>query len=214
MDRAIQNIEANLQTWSDEGNWSEGGENWSQDWGGSENLWNDFIHPRIEGLISGDVVEIAVGYGRIVPFLLGEMGKGDKFYGFDINKNCIDECKDRFSFEHRASFYLSSGVSLREIRGPVGFVFSWDSLVHCDQEIVKSYILDIRRVLKPGAYAFLHHSRFADSDATFNPHWRDESCSSKEIADFAQAVGFKEVHQEFYAWGQDALTDCFTLLRR
>lgn len=205
------NIEANRITWGNPEAWSDAGERWSEEWGSTDNLWIEFIFPRIKDLfgVCLDVLEIATGYGRITEHLIGV---SEEFIGIDLNENCIEFCKKRFK-DTRAIFIQNDGISIDLIAESMDFAFSWDSLVHCSQDIVKSYILELSKILRENGTAFLHHSNFKDSGAEFNPHWRDESCSAKEIAEYAKSLGF-DVEQELYAWDNEAETDCFTTLRK
>lgn len=55
------------------------------------------------------------------------------------------------------------------------FVYTFDSMVHFDLEIVMSYIPEFARVLKPAAHAFVHHSNYTANpggDFRQNPHWK------------------------------------------
>jgi hypothetical protein len=42
----------------------------------------------------------------------------------------------------------------------IDFVFSADSLVHADADVIGTYLKEIRRVMSNDAIGFLHHSNF------------------------------------------------------
>ncbi len=208
-----KNIEANIKTWGNPGAWEQAGENWSEAWGGTHRLYSDLIWPRIEEFMvpPGDIVEIAPGYGRITQFLLNDCWR---FTGVDLNQNCVDHCKERFANEDHAEFLVNDGLTIPVGDNCIDFVFSWDSLVHCSQDVVMSYITEVNRVLRRGGAAFLHHSTWATSGAPQNPHWRDESCSWIDILHHCDDLGLYSTF-ELSSWGyKDYKTDCFTTIRK
>ncbi len=101
----------------------------------------------------------------------------------------------------------------------VDFVFSYDSLVHAEAEVLNAYTKEIARVLRPGGTAFLHHSNLRDfSDSATgilsieNKHWRGESMSAALLRRYALDAGIFCVAQEIVNWGCPHLTDCFSML--
>jgi hypothetical protein len=44
----------------------------------------------------------------------------------------------------------------------ITLVYTWDSMVHFDKLIVQDYLAEIKRVLKAGSSAFLHHSNYGE----------------------------------------------------
>jgi 16S rRNA A1518/A1519 N6-dimethyltransferase RsmA/KsgA/DIM1 with predicted DNA glycosylase/AP lyase activity len=59
--------------WNNEDSWLEQGEEWSEHFNGTENLWNDIIYPKISKYLKGNVLEIAPGCGRITKYLINHV---------------------------------------------------------------------------------------------------------------------------------------------
>ena len=58
-------IEENKALWNSKYEWLEAGDEWSTPWGGTPNLWEYVIYPRIKSYLPATViVEIAPGFGR------------------------------------------------------------------------------------------------------------------------------------------------------
>jgi hypothetical protein len=95
------------------------------------------------------------------------------------------------------------------------FLYTFDAMVHFDLEIVISYIPEFARVLKPGAYAFVHHSNYTANpggDFRQNPHWRN-FMSAAIFKHIAVRSGFDVIRQETFNWGERDI-DCITVLQR
>jgi hypothetical protein len=56
-------------------------------------------------------------------------------------------------------FYVNDGISLSAIPDNcVDFVFSFDSLVHAEQDVIAAYLGQLARKLSPDGVGFIHHS--------------------------------------------------------
>src|ERR1700719_3270477 len=146
------------------------------------------------------IVEIASGYGRWTQYLL-QYSK--RLLGFDLTERCTEFCRDRFSEFAHCSFSVNDGLSLPSVEdATIDFVFSFDSLVHCEMDVVKAYLAETARILKPEGVAFIHHSNlkafFRDSDSAQNKftHWRAPSVSAEEVALAATRCGLVTTRQE------------------
>jgi ubiquinone/menaquinone biosynthesis C-methylase UbiE len=206
-----QTIDWNLAKWDGQYDWPEGGEEWSVAWGGSQYQWQRTILPRVaSALPCSTVLEIAPGHGRWTHYLIGQCRR---YMGIDISSNAIARCKQRFGHLRMATFSLGDGSSLTGVAdSSVDFVFSFDSLVHCELDVIESYLVEIRRVLKRGGLAFIHHSNMADHKTADNPHLRATSVSAEKVRDRCEEHGLCIVTQELVNWGHDLLTDCFSLI--
>ena len=60
--------------------------------------------------------------------------------------------------DRTAEFRCTDGLSIPEDDNSVDLVFSFDSLVHVEREVMQSYLAALTRCLKPGRFAFLQHS--------------------------------------------------------
>jgi ubiquinone/menaquinone biosynthesis C-methylase UbiE len=213
-------IAKNRRVWESY-DWSKRGDEWSVDWGGPEAQWEGSIFPRIRKYLHGDVVEIAPGFGRWTEFLRQHC---DSLVGIDLLEKCVEQCRQRFSEDSRLRFLANDGRSLPTIRdGSVDFVFSCDSLVHVEAETMKGYAAEIKRVLKPGGAAFIHHSnlesitfwdrlRAGTNGLPRRLHMRARSMSARVMNEFVKLNGMSCTRQELISWGNPLLIDCFTTI--
>jgi hypothetical protein len=100
----------------------------------------------------------------------------------------------------------------------VDFLFSMDSLVHCDLETMKAYIPEMLRVLSPRGRAFIHHSNFGASEVAKSfvgkrtPFWRAPDVSGQIIKELIEENKGQLLSQELTNWRQDNwLNDCFSI---
>lgn len=101
----------------------------------------------------------------------------------------------------------------------IDFIFSFDSLVHVEKDVIKSYLQQIALKLKPNGVGFIHHSNLGNylNPATGkleveNIHWRAESMTAKLFEQYSQEAGLQCFHQEIVNWCGDILCDCFSLI--
>ena len=148
------------------------------------------LPPRIaRWLPARRILEIAPGFGRWTQFLLRH---GEELYGVDLNPRCIERCRQRFAAHDRAYFIQNDGVSLQVIDdGAIDFVFSFDSLVHVELDILAPYCQQIVRKLGPSGVAFLHHSNAANGIDANNPNaeGRAKSVSSQAVREVIEKAG-------------------------
>src|SRR6516225_7004394 len=141
--------------------WTEAGEEWSQPWGSSAAQWAGTILPRIrQCLPAKTILEIAPGFGRWTHYLKDYC---NKLWAVDKSNDCIDACRQRFASVSHVRCVLNDGRSLSMTPdGSVDFVFSFDSFVHPDREIVEAYLRQLGAKLKIGGKGFIHHSNFGE----------------------------------------------------
>jgi ubiquinone/menaquinone biosynthesis C-methylase UbiE len=164
------------------------------------------------------ILELAVGHGRMTPLLLE---RADHVVAADILKENIEFCQNRFAGEKKLTLICNSGTDLKEIPDEsITFGFCWDSMVHFDPDVVRSYLGEFRRVLKPGAFAFCHHSNRTKNpiaDWQKMPHARNVM-SAEFFELFADKEGLKVVKQKVINWGRGERLmpnlDCLSLLKR
>jgi len=207
----------NNATWGSNYDWQGEGEEWSQAWGGSEAQWFGSLLPRIHRFLPARrVLEIAPGFGRWTRFFVGS---GTSYVGIDLSEQCILACKKRFSAFPETEFFVNDGISLDAANGSFDLVFSFDSLVHVEIDIMRGYVSQILSRLTETGVAFLHHSNFLDCDG-MNAHRRASTVSAGLVADCIRDNGGHVLVQEKVNWGDtasggvDQLTDCFTLFSR
>jgi SAM-dependent methyltransferase len=179
-----------------------------------DGAWRKTIWPIIQGADFSVVVDLGAGHGRNTA-KLREVSK--KIYVVDINRENIDFCKQRFTGDDRLVFIQNDGASLADIpNGEVSLIYSFDSMVHFDSDVVRAYLRDFRRVLKPGGLGFCHHSNYTGNPGgrwMNNPHIRN-FMSQSLFAHYCAKEGLSIVRSETIDWGNQPKLDCLTLFRR
>jgi 2-polyprenyl-3-methyl-5-hydroxy-6-metoxy-1,4-benzoquinol methylase len=212
----MSDLYENHKIWNQLYDWSLLGEEWSYDWGGSEAQWFGSIFPRIHRLLPcNNILEIAPGFGRWTKYLTKN---SQKYTGVDISTKCIDFCKDKYSINSNINFYTNDGLSLQSIQdNDFDFIFSFDSLVHCELDVHESYIPQILSKLSYNGFAFIHHSNLADDRIDIRnvdkKHARSTTVSAKKFAELVLSHGGSIVSQELLNWGSTGteLIDTITI---
>ncbi len=142
-----------------------------------ETMWEHEVWPIIRKCDCdfSCVLDLAAGHGRNSNKL---KDISSKIYIVDINQENIDFCKERFKNDKdRFVFIKNNGTDLNEIsNGSISFVFCYDAMVHFDSDVVRAYLGEFRRILKPGGIGFCHHSNYTknpEGDLHDNPGWRN-----------------------------------------
>ncbi|NCC50795.1 MAG: class I SAM-dependent methyltransferase [Spartobacteria bacterium] len=206
-------IEENLAIWDRDFDWSARGENWSALWGGAAMEWYGTLLPRIHAHVPAPVIlELAPGFGRWSVFLKDLC---DKLILVDISPKCIDACKARFAREAHVACHVNDGFSLAMVPDDsVDFIFSFDSLVHAESEVMRAYALECGRVLKSNGAGFIHHSNLGGLDNTSaieKTHLRAPSMSASILCEYLEEAGLCCRSQEIINWGGNDLIDALTL---
>jgi SAM-dependent methyltransferase len=205
----------NLRTWDADYDWSQAGEEWSAPWGGSEAQWHGTLLPRIHRFFpAARILEIAPGYGRWTRFLIPSCAT---YLGIDLSPTCIDVCRQQFKSATHARFETNDGTSLADAEdGSFDFVFSFDSLVHAEIEILEAYVPQILRKLSRKGVAFIHHSNRAIGKVLEGEHSHDraETVSAEKVARIICDNGGIPLVQERISWMNAGLIDCISLFGR
>ena len=62
-----------------------------------------------------------------------------------------------------SSYFVNDGKSLEMVvDGGIDFIFSFDSLVHAEEPVLKAYAAEFAKKLRPNGAAFLHHSNLGE----------------------------------------------------
>lgn len=173
-----------------------------------------FLNRYVDEIDYTTVLDFAAGHGRNTSWL---KESAETIVLVDVNRKSLNICKERFGTSKRFKYLQTNGTSLKGIRDKsISFIYSWDSMVHFESDVIFSYISEFKRVLKPGGHAFCHHSNYtANPGGSFleNPDWRN--FMSKELfAHYLLKEGLDVVEQEILAWGAISDLDCITLFRR
>jgi SAM-dependent methyltransferase len=182
--------------------------------------WERTIWPIIKDEDFTSTLELACGHGRNTEFLRRHAKSIDLV---DVNQTCIEACEGRFGSEKDGCtfrYHLTTGNSLPVPSGSVSFVYTWDSMVHFDKLVVRDYVHEVFRALKPGGSAFLHHSNYgtvAPNSNWINNHGSRSDMTAELMREYADEAGLKIKFQRSSGtadgWGIDDL-DCLSLLAR
>ena len=212
--------------------WKDAGEEWSQPWGSSAAQWAGTILPRIcEFLPTGTILEIASGFGRWTHYLKDYC---NELCAIDKSSECVEACRRRFAADSHVHCHLNDGRSLSVIPdSSVDFVFSFDSFVHPDRDVVEAYLRELGTKLKMGGKGFIHHSNFGEyvnsprerlPEALAKPlikakildwaHHRNPGMSAELFRALCAQHGLHCITQELVNWRGRRLIDCLSLFER
>ena len=96
----------------------------------------------------------------------------------DIFQENIDFSRHRLRFFNNVDSHVNNGYDFQPIAdGSLSSIFCYDAMVHFAPEVVRSYLKDTARVLKPGGRALFHHSNYPTAPKEHygqNPHARNQ----------------------------------------
>lgn len=231
----MPSVEENKKLWNDTFSWKRQGEEWSRYWGSAEMQWYASIFPRIYTYVpSATILEIAPGYGRWTHYL---KDLAEKLMVVDLSEKCIEACKQRFSQSTHLEYYVNDGRSLAMIPDrSVDFVFSFDSLVHVEKDVLQTYLQQLAQKLKTNGVGVIHHSNLGEYAQYYRrvqkifpwgkkflekfqlldvqDHWRSYSVSAEGFVEMAKESGLCCIRQELVNWGSKHLIDCFSFFTR
>lgn len=212
--------------------WGDAGDEWSAPWGSPEMQWYGTVLPRIRRWMpppDGTILELACGYGRWTQFLRSHAAR---LVGIDLSAQCIDACRRRFAGDPRLEFVQNDGKSLASVPdGSVDFLFSFDSLVHADLDVLEAYFAQLPRILRRDAVAFVHHSNAGACSRLHRvpklryvlrrlgllefSHLRDLTVTAGAVDSVARNCGLACIRQEVHTWlTRRTWLDCFSVLVR
>jgi len=228
-------VERNLTLWDDEHEWPLSGDEWSDNWGGTQAQWYGCILPRIANLIpAAHILEVAPGYGRWTQFL---QTYATTLTVVDLAPSCIAACRSRFAGLQHLRYHVNDGRSLEMIEDDsLDFVFSFDSLVHADADTMRSYCHQLGRKLRVGGTGFLHHSNLGAykrwlaakrtvvtlcrgysrlGNLLIHDCMRAPEMTASLMVRFCQESGLTCTAQEIIPWGSSRRPiDCFTVFKK
>ena len=226
-------LDENIQNWSETWDWSTRGDEWSEWWGDTDAFWYGAVLPRIHALLpAGTILEIAPGFGRWTQYLKDAC---QQLVLVDLTEQCIANCRQRFAQATNIDYHVNDGRSLAMVDDQsVDFVFSFDSLVHADPDVIGGYLAQLAHKLKPDGIGFLHHSNagslkplaalsrqvpnrlfesFVRRGLAVNlTAWRDQNMTAALFRDQCRGAGLSCVAQELVSWQYGGyLIDCFSM---
>lgn len=97
----------------------------------------------------------------------------------------------------------------------IDFAFSFDSLVHVEEDAMEGYVAELARVLASEGAAVIHHSNKATFPEVENPNHRATSMTAEKFVAYTTADGLRCVGQELLNWGgSPGLIDCISIATR
>lgn len=236
MSPLMGDVGQNIEIWNKTWDWSQRGDEWSEWWGGTEAEWFGALLPRIHSYVpTGTILEVAPGFGRWTQYLKDLC---DRLIVVDLAERCIEHCRKRFVDAPNIEYHVNDGRSLAMVPDDsVDFVFSFDSLVHAQAEILAAYLQELSQKLVPDGVGFIHHSnagaqRWTTWVATRTPDrlrrrlvdvgmlpdvyaWRDTSVTAEWFASQCEVVGLRCIAQEKINWGHGLfLSDVLSIVTR
>lgn len=173
--------------------------------------WQDMIWPLISNADFTTTIEVAAGHGRNSERL---RALAQQLYLVDINDENVEFLTRRFAAADDVTILLNNGIDLSGISDAAAtFVYSFDSMVHFDSDVIRAYLGEFRRVLRPGGTGFCHYSNYtANPTGSYRDHpgWRN--FMSRELFEhYAVKEGLTPlksqlVNDQGNGYGGDAIT--------
>jgi SAM-dependent methyltransferase len=207
----MPSISENISSWNSY-NWARGGHEWSDPWGTAERQWQITVYPRIQAALERHhrVLEIGPGLGRWTERLLRHIHHLDVVDVAEkvlagLSETLLDRLPD--NVKSRVSVHLNDGKTLPVENESIDFLFSFDSLVHADLDVLDAYIQESARILhRTEGLGFIHHANMPGTR-----HWRGTATANSVLASCQKANLYCYV-QELTPWvhEQNGPLDCFT----
>ena len=227
-------VDWNLDTWGNTDGWASRGDEWSQPWGGTTAQWWGTLYPRVRHYLPASVIlEIASGHGRWTQFLVEH---AERLIGVDLAQECVDVCEERFHGMANVEFHANDGRSLDAVADhSVDLAFSFDSLVHVEDDVIEAYLRALADKLAVDGVAFLHHSNLGEYAAVqrnvdrlpnriqkalhnrgiLDSHQRARSVTAVRFRELCDAAGLRCFAQELINWSDGRrLIDCISVCAR
>jgi len=136
------------------------------------------------------VLEIGCGPGRLMRPMSRHFAE---IHGVDVSDEMIVRAREKLSDTPNAYVHVGDGAHLTEFaENSFDFVYSYAVFQHIpSQEVVYEYLREIRRVLKPGAFARLQFNGLSRAGLDSYDTWSGTRFASSEIIEFTAAQNFK-----------------------
>ncbi len=229
----VPSIEDNRASYDEYFN-SSLGNAWSKDWGSIDMQWYGALLPRIHSLLPArTILDLATGAGRWAEFLKDLCSH---LILVDVSATAIQRCRTRFAGYDHIECHVNDGKSLAMVPdNSVDLIFSFNSLVHVDEDAMRAYISQFASKLTEDGAGFIHHSNLDDYSDVHSRlsgfplvgkqllKWkglgevynRSFNVSGEKVRQFAQASGLSCVSQELITWrGSRVFLDCLTTFTR
>lgn len=177
-----------------------------------QQVWEQSIYRTTEQILKGipsqphwQVLEIGCGVGRLIKPLRQKFNRVD---GVDISENMIEFAKQYLADgQSNGELYVNNGCDLQDLPGEFyDFVYSTIVFQHIRSlSVVKSYLSEIFRVLKPGGYFRIQvHDRSAENLGNFDEEGAENqqyylcgnAYTDTQLRDLLIAAGFNLISLE------------------
>lgn len=158
-------------------------------------------------------LDLACGHGRHTAQIIDRAGE---ITLMDVHEANIEACRRRLGHHSQVRFVVNNGYDFR----PVGdeeltSIFCYDAMVHFSPDVVASYLLDTKRVLRRGGLALYHHSNYQAPKSRhygLNPGARNHMTQDL-FRSLAEVAGLAVRESLVLPWGGVDGLDCVTLVQ-
>ncbi len=160
------------------------------------------------------VVELACGHGRHTEVFVAQAGH---VVMIDIFDNNLIACRKRLGENAKVLYLKGDGSSFRPVPdSSVTAILCYDAMVHFSPAMVRAYIQDAARILRPGGMALFHHSNLVappDRHYGLNTHARNHMTTAL-FASYVAEAGLAIAEQRILPWGGIPDIDALSLLQK
>jgi ubiquinone/menaquinone biosynthesis C-methylase UbiE len=190
--------------------WARDGEEWTQSEEWKRSVVAELLRPHVgQGC---DVLEIGPGAGRWSVEL---QPAARTLTLVDVSRAGIERCRARLQGAPNVEFIVNDGRSIPCDAGRFHRVWSFDVFVHIGADDTARYLAELRRVLRPGGLALIHHT----ADGGIRGRWRSHM-TAEQFASLARGAGLS-VSRQFDTWrhegrefGVSGSGDAITILEK
>ncbi len=203
--------------------------------GGADMEWYFTIFPRIHSFVPVDtILEIGPGRGRWSQYLV-KLCK--RLILVDLSENCIKACKERFRECLHVSYFVNDGKALNMVADEsIDFVFSFDSLVHAEEDAVEPYLNQLASKMKRRSVGFIHHSNAGSYKTYFSmidriknvkikrrlikfgmiepSHWHAYSLTADKFREYIEKAELQCISQEIINCDTKRLIGCISVFTK
>ena len=159
-------------------------------------------------------LELACGHGRHSEKIAPQCGR---LVLMDIHQDNVDFCRSRLNCFPHVEYHVNNGFNFQPLADQsLTSLFCYDAMVHFSPDIVRSYLLDTARVLKPKGRALFHHSNYpAPENVSYgkNPHARNHMTQAL-FTRLAHEAHLTILDSIVIPWSNEPDLDCITLVER